>query len=174
MNKILSTAREHFNVCKQFTTSLISLTSSLIPYLIKNTLETGLLSNFITAVWELNPCSCFLWTRRFAVVQVNQVITNQIIPAYSLDKTDHLIQIRAMVTRGYSLSDLTSGLRRKTKKQANVQAKFLVGQGKQKETFCRNRRRINKYFSWLTIPYRETRKISQNMRATRVGLEKNN
>lgn len=77
MNKILPTTREHFNVCTQFTTSLILLTSSLITYLIKHTLEKGVLSNFITTAWEVNPCSCFLWTGRFAVVQGNQVITNR-------------------------------------------------------------------------------------------------
>lgn len=130
------TTRDHFSVCKQFTTSLILLTSSLITYLIKHNLEKGVSSNFITAAWEVIPCTCFLCTRRLAVVQVNQVIKKpNNFCGLSLAKTDHLTQIRTMVTRGYSLSHLISVVGRKTKKQANAQAKLLIGQAKPKEEY---------------------------------------
>ena len=54
-----------------------------------------------------------------------------------------------MIVRRYLPCDLISAVwfycdRRKTKKQANVQAKLLNGQGKPKETFCRSQWRITK------------------------------
>ena len=61
----------------------------------------------------------------------------------SLDKTDHVIQNQTMVIRGSPPSDLISVVcfyfdGRKTKKQANVRAKLLIGQEKPKETFSRS------------------------------------
>ena len=81
----------------------------------------------------------------------------------SLDKTDHVIQNRTMVIRRYPPSDLISvvwfyfdGI--KAKKRASVQAKLLIGHGKQKNTFCRSQWR-KKLKRWLTIPHKETQKI---------------
>ena len=72
----------------------------------------------------------------------------------SLDK---LITWYTMVVRRYPLSDLISVVwfyfdRRKTKKQANVQAKPFVGQGKPKRTFCKSLWAINKKLVDNSIP----------------------
>ena len=83
----------------------------------------------------------------------------------SLDKTNHVMQNRTMVIRGYPPSDLISVVwfyfdGRKTKKQANVQAKLLTGQEKPKKTFCRSQGRINKKLVDNFVP-RNTKKSTK-------------
>ena len=66
----------------------------------------------------------------------------------SLDKTDQVIQDRTMVIRWYPRPNLIFVIwfyfnRIKAKKRASIQAKLLIGHGKQKNTFCRSQLRRN-------------------------------
>ena len=86
----------------------------------------------------------------------------------SLDKTDHVIQNHTMVIGGYPPSDLISVVwfyfdGRKTKKQANVQAKLLIGQEKPNKTFCRSQWRITKKLVDNSVP-KNTKKIRKIFR----------
>jgi len=47
------------------------------------------------------------------------------------------------------------------KKAASVQAKLLIGRGKQKNTFWQ--KLMMEKLNWLTIPHKERRKNSQNI-----------
>ena len=85
----------------------------------------------------------------------------------SVWETDHVMQNRTMVIRGYPPSDLISVVwfnfdGRKTKKPASFQVKLLIGQGKQ-TIYLLQKPVTEKLKSWLTIPYKETRKNPQNM-----------
>ena len=71
----------------------------------------------------------------------------------SLDKTDHVIQHRTMVTRPYPPSDLISSVWYcfdgvKAQIRVSVQAKLLIGHEKQENTFCRSQWRRNLKAGW--------------------------
>ena len=78
----------------------------------------------------------------------------------SLDKTDHVRQNRTMVIRHYPPSNLISV----AKKRASVQAKLLLGHGKQKNIFCRSQWHRNEKAGWqfCTKKHEKISKIYRN------------
>ena len=87
----------------------------------------------------------------------------------SLDKTDHVIQHRTMVTRPYPPSDLISSVWYcfdgvKAQIRVSVQAKLLIGHEKQENNFCRSQWRRNLKAGWQfrTKKHEKIHKVYRN------------